>query len=268
MYKPIQIESDVGMQILDHLRGKFPWSLLIFGDGGDVVFLEMFEEELALLVVGIAIKLGFEFKDFYFFRGNSLVDGCLHPFEEGIYHLGVLKLNWFGFWSKICLWFEFLPQLLAPFGQNSQNGRALYDQVLTFYLLLRIGKGVLGYLSPYQIMSILFYLLLIFKLLSLCAHFFGDISGLRISPICLGPWPHHPFFIIDIFKQVRHKALKISKVCFLFVSFLFFLLCVGHEWRLLGNLNRLVDDSHNHIIVVAIGVIFEHDSKRIKEVIR
>jgi hypothetical protein len=36
---------------------------------------------------------------------------------------------------------------------------------------------------------------------------------------------------------------------------------------LLGNFNRFVDDSHNHIIVVAIRTVFKHDSKGVKEVI-
>lgn len=144
---------------------------------------------------------------------DEIVEGHLHPHEHSV-GVSALLLH-----SKIFLaveevvfGLELVPQLLAPFRQDSEDGWALNDEVTRGNLFLTVDGNVLGDLPSNCVVSVLLHLCRVLLLLrALGVIVFGDhLLAFRFSQILHGldaPFVH-PSLVADILKDLGDILVK------------------------------------------------------------
>jgi len=116
MDNSVQIEDDVGVEVVYCVDSKQPSRSLDVVDVGEGVGLEWPEEVDGLLVVVVFGQLVNEAVDLYLLLLDQLVDHSLHPSEVGVDVPPLEGFDVAAFLDKVVLGLELVPELFAPFG--------------------------------------------------------------------------------------------------------------------------------------------------------
>ena len=170
----------------------------------------------------------------FLFLFHQIIERKFHPHKHSVYITSDLLDSHVLFSvQEIVLCREFLPKLLAPLRQNSQNSWIFDAKMTTLYLIVSKNRGILGNFTIYSITCILLDSICIFLLTNfafkwkgfmlLHSHFF-DSSPIHFS-VLLQSSTLHPTLIINILEQIRHCVVKFfirgisTTLLFFFVDF-------------------------------------------------
>ena len=239
MDQPVQIQQYVRVQIVHNINGEDASCFFDAIDMREIVALEGAEQMHGLLVVVILEDLLHKLLDLDLLLFDHIVDDGLHPGEVGVHVAALLALHVLSAVQEVVLLLELRPQLVAPFGQDSQDGGALYDHVLARDL----GLGVLGYVL-------------------------GDLAADRPRGVAL-----HPFFVlllICLFEAVllvalllvlpvlhpvaalqRHEALLHEIIKILVEGHLPLGLLIDLAVLLIQPPDEVIGQLHNQIVIIA-----------------
>lgn len=204
------------MQVIDCMSCKFACCLLISGDTGDSVFLQMLEEELGLLAVAVHIELQFEDINIFLLIPNETINAAFHPLEERVDYFRVLQLQGFSPLSEVSFALEFFPQLLAPFGEYPENGWTFDNEVFAPDFIFGVGNCIFGYLPSYQVIGVALHLLLVLLFVRICMHLLWNIISLRI--LFFRVQAVHPFLVVYTLEQLLHTILEVREVGHILVT--------------------------------------------------
>ena len=247
MDQAVQIEQDVAVQVFHHVSGEHAVGLFVAGDEGEVVLLEVLEQGECLLEVGVPVESLLELEYSLLFCGHLGVDAGLHPLEERVHELGILEQDGLCALRVVGISVKFLPELLAPLGEDAQDGWALYLKAAAADLLRTELRRVLRDLSADREARVALYPLGVLLLV------FG------LSPVCFGALLY-PLLFVDLFEEAAHELLEV--------------LVVGQGVRLgvvggrtVAYLERAVDDLHDGVVVVAGLAVGEDEAVAVEEVV-
>lgn len=249
MNQTVEIKYDVAMKIVYRLCSKFATNFLnLLNVIKAVVLKQLLLKEFSLLVKVIFLDFLHELLNLSFFVLDHIVERYLHPHEHSV-SVSIFFLNPHIFFAiqEIIFLFKLRPELFTPFGQDSQDGRALDGELPLFDFFSAIGVCAFRDFSSYEVMGIVFDLLSILLVRNVvgivCVFFFDlDSAALTLSLFenGLSSLVVHPLFIVDVFEDVGHRVEK--ALIDSFVRTLYFFVDVSHE---------PVQKLHDQVIVVA-----------------
>lgn len=167
MNDPIQIKSDIAVQVIDSLEGKLTTGFLYPLHMRETVLLQLLQQQPRLLIIIIILQLLHKPLNPLLLLLNHIIEWQFHPHEHSIY-IAILLLHPHVLLAiqEVVLCCEFLPELLAPFCQDTQDRWTFYGQVAAVDLLLRVGLDIFGDLAADGIVGVFLDLLLVFLLIS------------------------------------------------------------------------------------------------------
>ena len=258
MDKPVEVDDDVAVKVIDGFGCEFTAHLLYLINVDKTILLEqLLLEKFGLLVEVVGQKFFHKLVYLLFLVLNHVVEGLFHPHEHGVCIASLLlHAKVFLPVQKKVLGLKLLPQLLAPLGQNPEDGRALDKEVALLDLVLTVGGDIFGYFPPNDVVSVLLDLLSILLVRNLVADNHPlEIMGRRLNFRLLYPAAVidvldnglpglvHPILTINFLESFRHGVKK------LLVN------CLGRYILILGRVDRLhqpINKLHNLFVVVSL----------------
>jgi hypothetical protein len=152
--KSVEVEEDVGVEVVDDIDGEDACRFFVLFNVAEGVTLEGTEAVDGLLVVVVGKHLLHEAFDLQLLLLHHLVDDLLHPRKVCIHVAAALALHVLSPVQEIVFFLEFCPQLLAPLGQDTQNGWTFDRHVHARNLRFAVLTHVLRYLATNSIGSI------------------------------------------------------------------------------------------------------------------
>ena len=217
MDESVEVDDDVTVKIVDSFCCKFTTNFLYFINVEKAILLNQFLlEKLGLLVEVIREKFVHKLVDLLFLVFDHVVERLFHPHKHSVSVTSLLlHAKVFLPVQKEILGLEFLPQLLAPLGQNPENGWALDEKMSFLDLVLTVGGDIFGYFPPDDVVRVILDLLSILLVGNLITnHHSLEILSRRFNFRLL-----YPAAIIDVLDNglpsLIHPTLTINLLeCF------------------------------------------------------
>lgn len=128
MDDPVEVQDDIAMQVIYSFVCELTACLFEAFNMRKSILFQFPQQQLRLLVEIVHLKLLHEGLNLQLFSFDQIVQRHLHPHEHSV-HVSSLLLDSKVLFpvQEIVFGFEFVPELFAPLGQDSQDGWALDD---------------------------------------------------------------------------------------------------------------------------------------------
>lgn len=197
--------------------------------------LDLLLEEFGLHLIVVLGKLPHILVDILLLLPQHPIQIVTHPSKQTVDMASPFNFNALGSVTVIATTFELLPELAAPFGEDTQNGRTLYSHIHIDDLFLGVTFDVFRNFSSDEVIGVLFdfcavffFLLIIFlqSFLEFCRVGFGRsnvyklrgghvINNFELIYNLLFLLSSHPILVFHFFKDACHKLFKVFVVgCF------------------------------------------------------